>query len=451
MIDHGTRARIAGQVDAAFDDQLATTCRFVAVPSMRGAEGPAQDMMADLLRARGYAVDDWRIDLADLRGLPDMGVIEHNFSRARTVVGTLAPAAAGGGRSLILQGHCDVVPAGPLDLWDGPPYAPRVADGWLHGRGAADMKGGTIAALYAVEAVRAAGFRLRGRLHVQSVIEEESTGAGALSALQRGYRAECALLPEPTGQALSDVCLGVVWFRVRVRGRPTHVARAGEGFNAIKATYGVIAALEGLEREWNARAASDPIYGAVPHPINFNPGIIRGGDWASSVPAWCDLDCRIALLPDWSVDACRREIENCVAAAAPPDAAKSPPEVTWSGFLSHGYVMRNAPEARAALARAHAASTDKPLGRRLATALNDARFYDRHYGIPAFCYGPAGADVHGFNERLDLASLRGNHQGPRLLRRGLVRGRGGLTRGRCRRLPLSHQRENRCALFGLIP
>ncbi len=408
MTDHETKIRIAGQVDAAFDDQLVTTRRLVSVPSTRGVEAPAQDLMADLLRARGYAVDDWHVDLADLRGLPDMGVIEHDFSRARTVVGTLAPAAAGGGRSLILQGHCDVVPAGPLDFWKSPPFAPRVEDGWLHGRGAADMKSGTIAALYAVEAVRAAGFRLRGRLHFQSVIEEESTGAGALSALQRGYRADCALLPEPTGQTLSDVCLGVIWFRVRVRGTPTHVARAGEGFNAIKAACGVIAALEGLEREWNARAASDPIYGAVQHPINLNPGIIRGGDWASSVPAWCDLDCRIALLPDWSVDTCQREIEACVAAAARADAylAGNPPEVTWSGFLSHGYVMRDAPEAREALARAHAASTGKPLGRRLATSLNDARFYDRHYGIPAFCYGPVGADVHGFNERVDLASLR---------------------------------------------
>jgi acetylornithine deacetylase len=407
VIDDQIRGLIANRVDAAFDEQLDTTCQFVSVPSTRGAEAPAQDLMADLLRARGYTVDDWRIDLADLRDLPDMGVIEHDFSRARTVVGTLVPAS-GGGRSLILQGHCDVVPAGPLGFWDSPPYAPHVKDGWLYGRGAADMKGGTIAALYAVEAVRAAGFRLRGRLHFQSVIEEESTGAGALSALQRGYRADCALLPEPTGQALSDVCLGVIWFRVGVKGRPTHVARAGEGFNAIKAACKIIGALEGLERDWNARAASDPIYGAVQHPINFNPGLVRGGDWASSVPAWCDLDCRIALLPDWSVTACQREIEGCIAAAAQADAdlANNPPEVMWSGFLSHGYVMRDAPEARDVLTRAHAASTGKPLGRRLSTALNDARFYDRHYGIPAFCYGPAGADVHGFNERVDLASLR---------------------------------------------
>jgi acetylornithine deacetylase len=270
------------------------------------------------------------------------------------------------------------------------------------------MKAGTIAALYAIEAIREAGLVPQGRIHFQSVIEEESTGAGALSTLQRGYRADCALLPEPTGQTFSDICLGVIWFRLKIRGEPTHVARAGEGFNAIKAASYLIKELEGLEAEWNKRASSDPVYGSVTHPINFNPGIIRGGEWASSVPAWCDLDCRIALLPSWSVDECRREIETAVQEAAKKVSflAKNPPEVVWSGYLSHGYEMTNASEIRAVLERAHAASTQKPLGRRLATSLNDARFYDRHFGIPAFCYGPVGERIHGFNERVNLQSLR---------------------------------------------
>lgn len=401
------RTAIAAEIDKAFDRQVEATGRLVAIPSTRGAESPAQDFMADQLRARGYVVDDWQIAMGDLEGLPDVGVIAHDFSRARTVVGTLRPAEETG-RSLILQGHCDVVPAGPLDMWDTPPYRPQVIDGWLHGRGAADMKAGTMAALFAVDAIRAAGYTLKGRVHFQSVIEEESTGVGALSALQRGYRADCAVLPEPSGQCLSDVCLGVIWFRLKVRGRPTHVSHAGEGFNAIKAMMEMVRALEGLEREWNARAKGDPIYGAVTHPLNFNPGIIQGGDWASSVPAWCDLDCRIGLLPGWSVAECQREIEACVAkaAAAIPFLAANPPEVVWSGYLSHGYVMSDRPDIVATLQAAHAASTDKPLGRRIATSLNDARFYDRYFGIPAFCYGPVGERIHGFNERVDLTSLR---------------------------------------------
>ncbi|HWK47654.1 MAG TPA: ArgE/DapE family deacylase [Stellaceae bacterium] len=407
MIQPELASRIAAAVDQRFEEQIETTLRFSAIPSTRGAEAPAQDMMAGLLRARGYAVDDWTIKIEDISSLPDFGPIEHDFSRARTVVGTLRPDQETG-RSLILQGHCDVVPTGPLDMWQTPPFAPTIKDGWIYGRGAGDMKSGTLAALYAVDALREAGLKLKGRIHFQSVIEEESTGAGALSTLQRGYRADCALLPEPTGQQLTDVCVGVIWFRLQVRGEPVHVSHATEGSNAIKAAYRLIKALEGLEADWNKRAEADPHFGAIQHPLNFNPGIIRGGDWASSVPAWCDVDCRIAILPGWDVDACRAEITACVAQAARADSfmANRPPEVVWSGYLSHGYVLKGADEPVGMLESIHTTLTDTPLARRPGTGLNDARFYSLYYGIPAFCYGPKAEKIHGFNERVNIQSIR---------------------------------------------
>jgi acetylornithine deacetylase len=316
--------RISAAVDENFDAQIATTIRFAAIPSTRGAEAPCQDMFGDLLRERGYEVDDWLIDLDSLKGLRDFGAVETDFSRGRTVVGTYRPpppvagAPAQRGRSLILQGHCDVVPAGPLEMWTSPPFAPEVRDGWLYGRGAADMKSGTIAALYALDAIRTAGLRPAARIHVQSVIEEESTGVGALSTIQRGYRADCCLIPEPTSEKLVRAQVGVIWFRVKVKGRPAHVFEAGEGSNAIKAAFDLIKALEALEARWNARAASDRLFAGVRHPLNFNPGIIRGGDWASSVPAWCDVDCRIAILPGWDIATCRAEILACVEQARAP-------------------------------------------------------------------------------------------------------------------------------------
>jgi len=85
-----TSQRILDAVDAGFDAQLATTKDFVAIPSTRGAEGPCQDMIGDLLRQRGYEVDDWHIDVDDLRELPGFGPIAHDFSKARTVVGSHA-------------------------------------------------------------------------------------------------------------------------------------------------------------------------------------------------------------------------------------------------------------------------------------------------------------------------------------------------------------------------
>ena len=106
-----------------------------------------------------------------------------------------------------------------------------------------------------------------------------------------------------------------------------------------------------------ARQDAIGISGAVTHPINFNPGIIKGGDWASSVPAWCDVDCRIAMLPGWSVADCQNEILACVSAAARDHRflSNNPPEVEWSGFLSEGYELKDSAEPEAAFGKAFAA------------------------------------------------------------------------------------------------
>ena len=109
------------------------------------------------------------------------------------------------------------------------------------------------------------------RIHFQSVIEEESTGVGALSTLQRGYRADACFIPEPTSGRMVRSQVGVIWFRLKVRGHPVHVFEAGSGSNAITAAYHLIHALEKLEAEWNERARADRHFKAVTHPINFNP------------------------------------------------------------------------------------------------------------------------------------------------------------------------------------
>lgn len=407
MITSDTQQRILDAVDAGFDRQLATTRDFVAIPSTRGAEGPCQDMIGDLLRERGYEVDDWHINQDDLRDLRGFGPVETDFSRARTVVGTYRPAN-NAGRSLILQGHCDVVPAGPLDMWETPPFSPVIKDGKMYGRGACDMKSGTIGALYALDAIKAAGLRPTARIHFQSVIEEESTGLGALSTLQRGYRADACFIPEPTGCKMVRSQVGVIWFRLRVRGFPVHVFEAGSGSNAITAAYHLVQALEKLEIAWNERAKADPHFASLNHPINFNPGIIKGGDWASSVPAWCDVDCRIAVLPGWSIKDCQNEILACVANAARNHRflSNNPPVVEWSGFLSEGYELTNSAEPEAAFGRAFDAVFGGKVEDLVFTALTDTRFYGLEYNIPSLCFGASGAAMHGFNEYVDLASLR---------------------------------------------
>jgi acetylornithine deacetylase len=311
----------------------------------------------------------------------------------------------GNGRSLILQGHVDVVPEGPAELWSAPPYAATIKDGWMMGRGAQDMKAGVSAMIFALDAIRAAGFAPDGRIHLQTVTEEESTGNGALSTMIRGYRADACLIPEPTANTLSRAQVGAIWFRLRARGMPVHVAYSETGTSAILSAMHLVRAFQDYTKALNAKAIENAWFGEVKNPIKFNVGIIRGGDWASSTPAWCDVDCRIGLLPGETPEQAMRGIEQCLTEARRADEflRDNPVELVWSGFQADPSMCEPGSEAEAVLAAAHQSVFGKSMEDRLSTAVNDTRYYE---GMAALCYGPSGIGPHAFDERVELESVR---------------------------------------------
>lgn len=407
MIDDKTATALLAAVDEGFEAQLALTEALVRFSSTRGNEKAAQDFMAKEMRRRRLAVDQFGIDIEAIRRLPGFSPVEVSYDNASNVVGTKrAPTPTG--RSLILNGHIDVVPAGPLDMWATPPFEPRISGDWLSGRGAGDMKAGLVACLAALEAIEVAGFRLGADVIVQSVIEEECTGNGALACLARGYRADAVLIPEPLDECLIRAQIGVIWFQVKVRGIPVHVADATSGANAIEAAYSIITALRGLEDRWNARKSEHPHYEHVEHPINLNVGKIEGGDWASSVPAWCVFDVRVAIFPGQPISVAKREIEQAISDACHRNAflRTNPPEVVYNGFEAEGYVLENAEEPEGVLAGAHETIFGTALAETASTATTDARFFGLYGDMPALVYGPTAQRIHGFDERVSLASVR---------------------------------------------
>lgn len=407
MLDPTVTSAILAAVDAGFEAQLAVTGELVRLPSVRGAEQSAQEFVAGLMRARGWSVDSWRVEVDAIRHLPGFSPVLGAYDDAINVVGSLR-ADAPKGRSLILNGHIDVVPVGPLDMWTRPPFEPELDGDWLYGRGSGDMKSGLVAAIAALDALQWLGYRPAADVFVQSVVEEECTGNGALACLARGYRADAALIPEPTGERLVRGQVGVLWFQVQVRGQPVHVMDAGSGSNAIEAAYELIQALHRLEARWNEPERRHPLYARHPHPINLNVGKIAGGDWASSVPAWCVFDVRVAIFPGQEITEAKREIEATIrdAARANRFLANAPPEIVYNGFEAEGYVLSRDEDATAALRRAHEQSFGAPLAEAAFTGTTDARFFGLYAGIPALVYGPAAEAIHGFDERVELASLR---------------------------------------------
>lgn len=400
-------AAILDEVDRNFDAQLAFTAALVRYPSLRGAEATVQDMVEGAYRERGLAIDRWRLREEEFSGHPGASPIAVSYENAENVVGTWRPSG-GGGRSLIVNAHVDVVPTGPAAMWTRPPFEPAIVDGWMHGRGSADMKAGHAAGLFAFDAIRAAGFLPEGRIHFQSVVEEESTGNGTLSTHLRGYRADAALILEPEDEMLVRANVGVVWFTVEVFGRPAHTREMATGVNAIDAAYRLIAALRALEAERNEAAAGARWFGETPHPLNLNIGRIEGGDWASMAPAWCRFEARFAMLPGESADSVRRAVEARIAEAAAGDTGlrERPPRVAWHGFFCEGYVLEPGSDAEATLAGAHQIATGAPLDTLVSPGYLDSRVHVLYDRMPSLTYGPRSRNIHGIDEAVEIDSIR---------------------------------------------
>jgi acetylornithine deacetylase len=387
-------ADILAAVDASFDEQFDYTQELVRFPSVRGQEHTAQDFLFHDLRSRGYAMDRWAIDVASIENHPGFSPVTVDYTNAINVVATHRPREETG-RSLILNGHIDVVPTGPLDMWDQPPFEPKIEGDWLYGRGAGDMKAGIVANIFALEALRKIGLQPAATVHMQSVTEEECTGNGALSALVRGYRADAALIPEPVNDSLVRANVGVIWFKVHVKGHPVHVADAGSGANAIDAAAFLIAELKKFEHHRNQKKKDHPHFADLERAINVNVGRIEGGDWASSVPAWCTFDVR-------------REIEDFLRHASSGHSflSNNPPDVTYNGFFAEGYELKEGSDAENVLATAHQSVTSRALESITSLAYLDARVFVLYDDTPCLVYGPLSDNIHGFNEKVSLKSVR---------------------------------------------
>ena len=175
------------------------------------------------------------------------------------------------GPTLAVNGHLDVVPAGPLDAWERPPYEAVVADGVLHGRGSCDMKGAIAAVIQAARALQVSGVPWGGRLTFQLAADEETLGPHGTRALVAAglAGAEAAVVAEPTGMRVATAERGAAWFVLRTFGKAAHGSRPADGVSAIRAMAKLLPSV--LDQTWER---SHPLLGGP----SVNVGVIRGGD-----------------------------------------------------------------------------------------------------------------------------------------------------------------------------
>ncbi|WP_254533643.1 ArgE/DapE family deacylase [Natrinema gelatinilyticum] len=405
---------VRSHIEDTRDDLVDLVSELISQKSVTGNEKPAQEVVSSRLKSCGLDVDVWEPDADKLKAHPGFfetsSYLKDGYENRPNVAAT--KEGDGDGRSLTFSGHVDVVPA-DANEWSYDPWTATVEDGRLYGRGSNDMLGGVASILIAFEALEDVGIELAGDLTLQTTIEEEAGGpGGVLSALERGYQPDAAIITEPSGLPnIGMASAGVMYFRISVPGKSSHAARGYEGVNAIGKTATIYQALDELDRERKSRISYEPAYRTDPkldgHETNLNVGTIEGGDWPSTVPSEAILEGRIGWPPGETREEVRAEVEATVREASENDEwlSENPPAFDWFGWNAAPHEL-DTDEEIVQLARENA---ELITGRKTTfgggSGGNDERFYNRYYDIPCPSVGPRGENIHGADEYVDIDSL----------------------------------------------
>ena len=381
----------------ALDEQglLDTFRRLLRIPSITGHEAEAQRWLGRHMQELGLQVDLWTIDVPEVKKHPQFPGMEVDRSQHEAVglVGIWQKEVTPGKR-LIFNGHIDVVPTGDNANWQHDPWGAELENDRIYGRGACDMKGGLMAALYAVKAIKDSGIPLNGSLMVQSVIGEEDGGIGTFASILRGHKGDAAIVCEPTCMNLIPAQAGALTFTVRVLGKSAHASVRLEGVSAIEKYLAIHHELIQLEKERNSEV-EHPLLSKLRLPYPLSIGRVQAGNWSSSVPEELQFEGRIGVAMGEASDAVRRQFEQTLAnlAEGDPWLRNHPLDIQWSGgqFDSGEIPMDHAlvslcQQCMLDLTAHEAAIEGAPYG-------SDLRLLVNLGGIPTLLFGPGDVNV----------------------------------------------------------
>ncbi|MCP8937538.1 ArgE/DapE family deacylase [Alsobacter sp. SYSU M60028] len=362
------------------DDPVDLLRQLVAIDSVNpdlvpGGAGEAAiaDFCSGWLAARGFEV--FRLEARP--GRP-------------SVVGV--SRGAGGGRSLMFNGHYDTV---TLAGYDGDPLAAELREGKVFGRGAFDMKSGVAAMMVAAARARAAG--AAGDILVACVADEEYASAGTEEVAAR-FTADAAIVTEPSHLELTVAHKGFIWFDVTVKGKAAHGSRPELGVDAIVKAGKFLAALEGYDLSLRARP-THPILGSG----SVHASLIRGGEELSSYPAECVVSIERRTVPGETTASVLAELRALLDGIAAEDAqfvAEIAPGLERTPFE----VAESEPIVRA-LDRAATRALGGPPKRRGEPFWTDCAILQAA-GIPCVMFGADGGGAHAATEWATAASVR---------------------------------------------
>ena len=413
------RQRSVDAVETLSDDLVQFTRDMVRIPTEThppsGDEGPGQDHLARHLG------DTFGLEVDFFLPTDVPGIEEHpgwwpglEYTNRPNVVARRS--GAGGGRSIVLNGHIDVVPAGPAELWTHPPYGGEIADGRIYGRGSVDMKGGIAAMIYAVRAIEHAGIRLAGDVVVESVVNEEMGGYnGTLACCLRGYEGDAAVVTEGTLCRIMPAHKGGQGLRLRVPGKSAHANMWWRGVSALdKAIYlkNTLAEFQ-REREGETRDNpyfSDPSLFPISALVDTVWSLHAGSPDVMSSPEEAVLDFWVDALPgeqlDQIIDRLERRLE--MSADKDPFLRECRPVLERHAIMRPFYptaVPLDHPIVGTLASACQSVTGERP-GIFGMSAVCDAMMFNLHSSTPAVIFGPGDLGIaHSPDEYVEIDEL----------------------------------------------
>ena len=376
---------------------------LVRRPSFEG-EGEVQAFISGWWRERGIEPDLWEPDIGKLRAHPAFVDVDYDYQgRPNQVV---MFKGLGGGRSLALNGHTDVVPVDPAPWTFGDPWSGEYVDGKVYGRGSVDMKGGLACAMIVMDALLETGVKLKGDLHMQFVVDEENGGNGTLDAILRGYRGDATIFLEPTSPNFLVVSSrGAQFFRITVPGKEAPIEHTRTTVNVIEKAFVIFQAVQSYA-SWRAAEADHALYDWDPTKIPVAVCKIQAGSWPSTFPSLCTMEGSLECLPGEDIEATKNQFKAYLLEAATQDnwLKDNPPQIEYFGLR-----FEFAETARdSALISEFTKAYERLTGNQpavLGGGGSDLRLPILHADSPSALFGPTGGAIHSTDEYVDIDSV----------------------------------------------
>jgi acetylornithine deacetylase len=386
------RAKILAEIDANKEGATAFLQKMVSIPSVTGDEAAIQKFVSAHMKSIGLSVDMWETNWEELKKHPGYRPVDRGYAGRPNIVGTLK--GAGGGRSLLLNGHTDVIPVGKGEGWSDDPWSARIKNGRIYGRGSCDMKSGVASHILAVQYLKKLGLTPKGDVMINVVVDEEVSGHGTLDTVIRGYHADAGISGETSDLAVQPACIGRIWFEIEIHGKPAGIQQRYLGVSGIDLGNQITKAVAELEAT-RVATVTHPLYPSAIDSLPCIIGSFQAGGYPSAFPANCLLKGSIGTVPGEDHEGVKRSLVKKVAEAADADPwmKDHPPVVRFVGYDAQASeIPRNHPIVET-VSRCYAEITGKqPIisGRQGAA---DTRFLNLYGKTPTVIFGPGSTAV----------------------------------------------------------